>query len=333
MSSTPLDRIGVVAIGRNEGPRLQACLRSLPPGLGRIVYVDSGSTDGSPEWASAQGAEVVPLDCATMPFTAARARNAGFARLMEIAPAVQLVQFVDGDTHLHPDWMATGIGHMDRHPPISAVFGSVREKEPGASIYNQVCEVEWNLGTAGEARAFAGNVLIRADAVARVGGYNPAVIAAEDDELSVRVRQSGGRIERLPAVMAYHDANITRFTQWWRRARRTGYAYAQVSSLHGRAPERYFIAEVRRTLAWGLAPLVGIAGAVFTPWPAITVLAAYLARAARTGARCARDGWPTRAAAAWGVSCALASLPHLLGLLGYHADRAFGRRPALIEYK
>jgi hypothetical protein len=35
-----LDTIGAVAIGRNEGDRLIACLDSLVGRVGRIVYVD-----------------------------------------------------------------------------------------------------------------------------------------------------------------------------------------------------------------------------------------------------------------------------------------------------
>lgn len=72
---------GVVVIGRNEGERLRQCLRSLLPTV-VAVYVDSGSTDGSAKWARDNGAEVVDLD-ASVPFTAARVRNAGFQRLPE----------------------------------------------------------------------------------------------------------------------------------------------------------------------------------------------------------------------------------------------------------
>ena len=85
--------VGVVAIGRNEGERLCRCLDSLPPSS-RIVYVDSASTDDSVALALRRGAEVVELDTST-PFTAARARNAGFIRLRERWPQLGLVQFVE----------------------------------------------------------------------------------------------------------------------------------------------------------------------------------------------------------------------------------------------
>ncbi len=69
-------RSGVVAIGRNEGERLKRCLNSVST-ADAVIYVDSGSTDGSAEWARSQGVAVLELDM-TLPFTAARARNAGF---------------------------------------------------------------------------------------------------------------------------------------------------------------------------------------------------------------------------------------------------------------
>lgn len=43
--------LGVVVIGRNEGERLKRCLASLLGNVDQIVYVDSGSTDGSVQLA------------------------------------------------------------------------------------------------------------------------------------------------------------------------------------------------------------------------------------------------------------------------------------------
>ena len=85
--------VAAVVIGRNEGARLVASLASLG-GVGRVVYVDSGSTDNSLQAARVHGAQVVALDM-SRPFTAARARNAGTAALDDPAPA--FVQFLDGD--------------------------------------------------------------------------------------------------------------------------------------------------------------------------------------------------------------------------------------------
>ena len=99
-----MKQVGLVAIGRNEGQRLRQCLVSATDKVARVVYVDSGSTDGSLELARSLGADTVELDL-SIPFTAARARNEGFARLLGLAPAVEFVQFVDGDCELVDRWL------------------------------------------------------------------------------------------------------------------------------------------------------------------------------------------------------------------------------------
>jgi len=97
-------QIGVIAIGRNEGKRLIDCLTSVRSATADIVYVDSGSTDGSVAAAEAIGACVVKLDL-TRPFTAARARNEGFEALKALRPSVRFIQFIDGDCTLAQPWI------------------------------------------------------------------------------------------------------------------------------------------------------------------------------------------------------------------------------------
>ncbi len=103
--------VDAVVIGRNEGARLVACLASLRGQVRRVVYVDSGSTDGSVAAAEAAGAEVVGLDMGR-PFTAARARNAGLARL----EGAGFVQLVDGDCEVRQGWVAAALAALPRIP-------------------------------------------------------------------------------------------------------------------------------------------------------------------------------------------------------------------------
>src|ERR1700733_8869724 len=72
-------KFGVVVIGRNEGQRLITCLQSLSDATA-VIYVDSNSTDGSVKAAQDRNINIIELDL-SVPFTAARARNAGFTRL------------------------------------------------------------------------------------------------------------------------------------------------------------------------------------------------------------------------------------------------------------
>ncbi len=242
----------MVAIGRNEGERLKRCLDSVQPFVGMVVYVDSGSTDGSVEMARARGVEVVDLDLA-IPFTAARARNAGFARVRKLMPAVQYVQFVDGDCEIVPGWLGTAVAFLESHPEVAAVWGWRRERYPDRSIYNRLCDLDWNDWIPGPVRMFGGDVMIRAMALQASGGYRDDLIAGEEPELSVRLRAGGWTLQALGVRMTLHDAAITRFGQWWKRTLRTGYAYAQGAHLHGAPPERHFVKPLRSALVWGVA--------------------------------------------------------------------------------
>jgi len=326
-------QIGAVAIGRNEGERLRRCLVALRRETDRIVYVDSGSTDGSVETARALGVSVVELDM-SIPFTAARARNAGFARLRAVWPGVDVVQFVDGDMEVLPGWLATAAGVLDERPEVVAVCGVRRERHPDRSLYNRICDVEWRIGPPGETANFGGDVMFRARALAEVGGYAEHVIAAEDDELGVRLRERGGVLLRIDQESTLHDADMDRFGQWWTRAKRCGHAYAQVSELHGAHGEKKFVREMKR--AWMLGAVVpGSAALLTVPTLGLSWLALglYPLNAVRIAVGTKQRGFSWKDAAVWGASCALSPIPQAFGALKFHIDRLRSKRPEIIEYK
>ncbi len=319
--------IGAIAIGRNEGDRLVRCLDSLRGQAGRIVYVDSGSTDGSVEMARARGVEVVELDM-TKPFTAARARNAGFDQLRQ-GERPDFVQLVDGDCEVQPDWIGKAFAFFQDHPQVAVVCGRRRERLPEASVYNAQCDREWNTPI-GEARACGGDALMRMAALDQVGGYNPALIAGEEPEMCVRLRQSGWKIWRLDAEMTLHDAAMTRFGQFWKRARRAGHAYAEGAYMHGAAPERHYVPQLKRAVIWGIAiPLAIVVFALIAGPAGLVLFAIYpvqIARLARKGGN---------RASAWQEAALLtaAKFAEGLGVLEFHLRRLTGKRAGLIEYK
>lgn len=323
-------KIGVVAIGRNEGARLIECLKSLQGLAGRIVYVDSGSTDGSVSNARKMGVDVVELNL-DQPFTAARARNCGFEHLLQLDGTLEYVQFVDGDCTVDPDWLARAAAELDQQPQLAVVCGRRRERHPQASKYNKLCDLEWNTPI-GEARSCGGDAMMRISAFKQAGGYNDTVIAGEEPELCVRLRAAGWKIRRIDAEMTLHDAAMTRFGQWWKRNIRTGYGFAQGAAMHGRPPERHSVKQVRSNYAWGLAlPLIILALA----WPTYGLSALLIllypllvwkvARATR--GRFGQDAW------LYGRSCALSKFPQVWGQLRYVVFRLLGRRSRVIEYK
>ncbi|MGX4770526.1 glycosyltransferase [Bradyrhizobium guangdongense] len=319
---------GAVAIGRNEGERLRTCLSSLA-GASAVVYVDSGSTDGSVQLARTLGIDVVELDLST-PFTAARARNAGFARLRQIHSDIEVVQFVDGDCELVPSWCAIAVEFLSNRPDVAAVCGHLRERHPDRSVYNWLCQHEWDRPT-GETRACAGNVMIRVAALVEVGGYLDGVIAAEEDELCVRLRAANWRIWRLADEMAVHDAAMLHFRQWWSRSVRAGYAFAQGALLHGRSPERHFSWECRRALIWGMAiPLAWLIGVALIGSLGNIMLLIYPAQFVRltllgTG--------PLNENLVLAFFQLLSRFPESVGQLRFLRDHLWGRTPTIIEHK
>ncbi|MGY3545267.1 glycosyltransferase [Bradyrhizobium sp. USDA 4469] len=319
---------GVVAIGRNEGDRLKRCLASAGRAE-RVVYVDSGSSDESVAWARDQGIDVVELDTRAG-FTAARARNAGFRRLMELAPHLQLVQFVDGDCELVEGWLEAATAVMQRQADAAAVFGRLRERHPERSIYNWLCDKEWD-GPVGEVKHCGGNAMMRAAALTAVGGYRDDLIAGEEPELCVRLRRSGWSIWRIDAEMGLHDAAMTRFRQWWLRRVRSGYAFAQGSHLHGSLPERHWVWESRRAWLWGFwLPLACAAAVIILGAWGLGLLLIYVLQLLRRASQ-QRGGWRERT---WlPLFELLGRFGEAAGQLRFATHRLFRGRSQIIEYK
>ncbi len=318
---TPVD---VVLIGRNEGARLVAALDSLQGEARQVVYVDSGSTDSSIAEAEARGALALRLDMSE-PFTAARARNSGFAALKR----PQFVLFIDGDCTLVPGFIDAARAHLEENPHLGLVTGWRSEIHRDASLYNQMCDWEWRR-PAGDILACGGDMMVRAEAWQDVGGMDPTVIAAEDDEFCTRLRKAGWGLERIPQEMTRHDANMLRFGQWWARAVRTGHGFAQVGFLH---PD-YFVTERRRVLAYGLfLPILLVAGIASAWWLTLLVLAAYGLNYYRTAKGLIAEGLPADQVWRHAILLTLSKLPNMIGAFRYHMRRVSGAQMRIIEYK
>lgn len=321
-------RVGYVAIGRNEGERLVRCLQSLPRQSGAVVYVDSGSTDASVAAAQALKVDVVALDMAE-PFTAARARNAGFLRLVEIAPDADYVQFIDGDCELADGWAAAALKAFAGDRRRAIVVGRCREKRREASLYNRLCDIEWDRPP-GETEACGGIFMVERAAFEKVGGFNAAVIAGEEPELCIRLRARGRTIFRVSDPMCAHDAAMTRFSQWWKRSVRSGHAFAQVGALH----RGYFRRERRRALLWGLAlPAGAILLAPFTFGLSLLAFALYPLAIIRLRFNLKKKGLAAKDAGDYALFLTIAKFAEALGVVRYWRGRLAGRKPVIIEYK
>lgn len=292
--------VAAVIIGRNEGARLRPCLDSVSAQCDRLVYVDSGSSDDSVATAIARGVPVIELDRGR-PFTAARARNAGFAALMARYPNLDLVQFVDGDCLLVPGWIDTAAAHLRAEPGTGIVCGRRRERFPEASIYNRLCDYEWNTPI-GTADSCGGDAMIRASAFRDANGFSDDLIAGEEPDMCWRVRDAGWTIRRIDRDMTIHDAAMMRASQWWQRNRRSGFAFAEAVSRQGRR-DRKSLHQVISNIAWSLP----------VAWPLWPILWWRVFR---------------KQDALYATAITLGKLPHLHGQIEF-----WMKRRSLIEYK
>jgi glycosyltransferase involved in cell wall biosynthesis len=320
---------GVVAIGRNEGERLKRCLHSALNATPHVVYVDSGSQDGSVAFARSVGADVVELDT-SIPFTAARARNAGFQRLKERVPALEFVQFVDGDCEFAGGWLEQAAAFLRASPKAAVACGRRRERYPERSIYNRLCDAEWNTPV-GRALACGGDAMMRAQAFEDAHGFREDLIAGEEPELCLRMRERGGEIWRLDAEMTRHDAAMTRFAQWWGRSVRAGHAFAEGAALHGKSPQRHWVRESRSSWFWGAGlPMAALlAAAIVGPWGLLLFLAYPLQFLRMLG----RSNDDASLKVPRTFFLLLGKFPEVLGQLRYWRNRVARRRSLLIEYK
>jgi GT2 family glycosyltransferase len=326
-----LTDVGVVVIGRNEGERLVQCLTSLTSHKecgGVVVYVDSGSTDGSLQAAERLGAlpYALPPD---RPFNAARARNAGARRLAEAAPGVAFIQFVDGDCILAPDWIDTARAFLAAHPEAAVVCGRRRERFPEHSLYNRFMDLEWS-APVGKVMACGGDAMMRRDAFDAVGGFNATVVAGEEPELCFRLRGRGWTIWRLDAEMTLHDAALRRFSQWWKRSIRSGYGCAQLFDVQNGRVKSGYTRQLVKNVVWSLlGPFALLAAGLVSKW-GLVLLLAYPAQIVRIAVR-ARP----RVANPWAYAAAMMA-GHIAGFQGaceYAWQAMTGRIPRQADYK
>ncbi len=337
-------QVGVGVIGRNEGERLIRCLDSLRAAAACLVYVDSGSTDGSREAALERGAEVVDLDL-SRPFSMTRARNEGFARMIERLPDATFAQFVDGDCEVVESWIPTAIAAFEEHADVAVVCGRRRERFPENSVYNRMCDIEWNTPI-GFANACGGDALTRVEVFSQLGGFNEELIAGEEPELCLRIRQAGWKILRLDAEMTLHDANILRFKEWWKRNVRGGYgAKDVVTRLSGSYPAEQipFYHMTRSAVSWtrnwlfAAALFIVFGGYVFQLPGAIAGAIAALGLQGLQALRIARGVRPRATSAVdaivYGSYTMLGKWAQRLGQRKYDTDKKANKAAAIIEYK
>jgi GT2 family glycosyltransferase len=340
MSAPFCSKLSVVVIGRNEGARLERCLESaLAMRRGtwgveqfdiELIYVDSGSSDGSVALAERLGAKAIALT--PLRPTAALGRNAGWR-----TATGEMVLFLDGDTVVDRDFAAEATREFD-DAAVACVWGHRREMFPRQSVYNRVVDLDW-MYMPGPAAFCGGDALFRRSTLIEAGGYDESLIAGEEPEMCRRMIAAGHRIQHVDRAMTQHDLAMKSFGQYWARAARAGHAYAEVSARFAQSGDPFWNAEARRNrvqvLVLGALVVAGIAASLWmrSTWPAAAAIA-------MLGALVLRTAWKARwkSANAWtlllyGAHSHLQQLPIFVGQMRYAWNSRRGRRLGIMEYK
>ncbi|MFM9995277.1 MAG: glycosyltransferase [Phycisphaerales bacterium] len=327
----PAGGLGVVVIGRNEGDRLARALAAVVAPGRTVVYADSGSRDGSPARARAIGAHVVELTSG--PHTAARGRQAGVDELLRLHPGATLVQFIDGDCLVHREWLAAARRFLEENPRVAAVTGRRREERSAESFWSRLVDIDWD-EPIGPSTIPGGDFLCRTDALREVGGWGTALIAGEDPDLGFRLVAAGWGVHRLPDEMASHDVAMRGFRAYWRRAVRSGYAFAEVGWRHRRGAGRGFLRLAAGCVFYaGVLPIAAVAAGLLW-WPLVLIPALLYARYFLVTAWwCRRRGRSPALALTYAALNLLCKLAGLIGVLKYAVAALFGRGTGIIEYK
>ena len=322
--------IDVVIIGVNSEKTLSSCIQSVlqsryTRGAVRIFYVDGGSTDGSVPLAKGFDSVTVIEIHPEFP-TPGLGRNAGWR-----AGSAPLVQFLDSDTLMDPDWLSKAAGALA--PETGAVRGNRDEIAPQASVYNWIGQLEWN-APPGECEAFGGDVLVRRSVLEETGGYDEVLVGGEDPELSQRVRLKGWKIIQLDEPMTRHDLAMTSVRQYWKRCFRTGYGFAAVTSRFGFRSKGFWLHELIRIVVRGggflFFALLAFLGLFEGPWgllylaPGLLLL--FFPRLFRVGYFMADKKLARDQAKTYAMHCSLVVIPEFFGLTRFYWGK-FMKRP------
>lgn len=220
---TPVPSISVIVPTRNRPRRLEAtirCLRSqrIAPASYEIVIVDDGSV---PRVRLKAGpAEPACTMLRTPNVERSAARNAGVA-----AASADRILFLDDDMLVGPEFVDAHVQALEEWPE-ALVVGAVRLPDDALATpfgrFRQALEcrvVPSGRGLTSSAEFCTAQNLSMGKGVFRaLGGFDPALVSSEDQDLALRHVARGGKVGFVPAADAIHADHALDVRSYCRRA-------------------------------------------------------------------------------------------------------------------
>jgi succinoglycan biosynthesis protein ExoA len=294
-------RVSVLVPVLNEERYIRACLESLrrqqfPAADFEVLVVDGGSRDRTRELVQEMARQWPQLRLLENP---QRNTPAGLNTGLRHARGRIIVR-VDGHVAVAADYLAVAVEALARTgaASVGGCMTQASDREEYAATVNGIC-ITSRFGTGpgvfhyAETEREADTVYLgafRRDTLERLGGWDPRMLQAEDDELNLRIWQSGGRVVVVPALRSEYFGR-TSLATLGRQYFSYGRAKVRVLGKHGR------LAAWRHLVPVGLVAWLAVTGALayWSPaarWLLLASAGAYAAASlAASVINAAQCGW------------------------------------------
>lgn len=188
-----------------------------------VIFVDNFSSDGTWELANSY---VDRLNIKTMQVGPERhaQRPAGFR-----ATTGKYVYFIDSDMYMEADLVTEAVSLLENDTSLGGLFIPELNVE-GSGFWTKVKAFERSFYRADEPGVSAARIF-RREVYESVGGYDPKLIAAEDWDLSDRIKKSGIKLGSTKTKVWHDEGEIDLFALLKKKAYYGGklpdYAQAQ----------------------------------------------------------------------------------------------------------
>jgi glycosyltransferase involved in cell wall biosynthesis len=195
-----MPEVSVIIIGRNEAACIEKCLHSVFAALKgvddhEVIYVDSASEDDTVKVAGQFPIRILQLR-REWRLSPAAGRYIGYQYA-----SGQFLAFVDGDTVVHPTWLAESCAFLRDNPEYGGVAGVLDKADLSAEGEGAVHAANYYGQTAEEPLrnviTLGGIATYRRKAMQQAGTFNPYLPTGEECEVALRIRRAGYKLARL----------------------------------------------------------------------------------------------------------------------------------------